>query len=246
MADTSGGTPIQFDTALPQRADGGDAALICKGCGRPILSAYYDVSGQSMCAECRTQIDAIMTTPQGVAPLVRAGLFGLGAGVAGAIVYYAVLALLHLEIGIVAILIGYMVGYAVRKGAGSGGRRFQVMAVVLTYAAVALAYTPIVFKAAVDENRKQAAAPASGSGTVAAAAEKSEPEASRNPLVGVVFLLGLIAALPVLIVVGSLPSGIISGAIIFFGMMQAWKMTRTPALTITGPYRVGAAQATSA
>jgi hypothetical protein len=44
----------------------------------------------------------------------------------------------------------------------------------------------------------------------------------------------------VLIIVGSLPSGLISAAIIFFGMAQAWKMTGTPVIEITGPYRVGA------
>jgi hypothetical protein len=186
-----------------------------------------------------------METPTGVAPLVKAGLFGLGAGIAGAIVYYAVLALLNLEIGIVAILIGYMVGYAVRKGAGGGGRRFQVMAVALTYAAVGLAYTPIVFKAA-DDHRNQAAQQATDSASAAAPAETSASKTRVNPLIAILSLLGFIAVLPVLIVFGSLPSGIISGAIISFGMMQAWKMTRTPALTITGPYRVGAAQAASA
>jgi hypothetical protein len=59
-------------------------------------------------------------------------------------------------------------------------------------------------------------------------------------VVAIVFLLGLIAALPVLVIVGSLPSGLISAAIIFFGMAQAWKMTGRPAIEITGPYRVGA------
>lgn len=246
MSDTSSGIPLQFDTALPQPGAADVAALVCKNCGQPIISAYYDVSGQPVCAECRTKIEAIMETPTGAAPLAKAGLFGLAAGVAGAIVYYAVLALLHLEIGIVAILIGYMVGYAVRKGAGGGGRRFQVMAVAVTYIAVGLAYTPIVFKAAVDERRNQAAAHTTDNGSLAAAAEPSESKTSGNALIAILSLLGFVAVLPVLIIVGSLPSGIISAAIIFFGLMQAWKMTQTPALTITGPYRVGAAQATSA
>jgi hypothetical protein len=33
---------------------------------------------------------------------------------------------------------------------------------------------------------------------------------------------------------------VISGAIIVFGMMQAWKMTAAPVVTVTGPYRIGA------
>jgi hypothetical protein len=56
-----------------------------------------------------------------------------------------------------------------------------------------------------------------------------------------VFLLALIAALPVLTVVGSFPSGLISAFIIFIGMRQAWRMTGAPRLEVRGPYRVGAA-----
>ena len=94
-------------------------------------------------------------TPRGIIPFITAGVFGLGAGVVGAGIYYAVIAIANLEIGIVAILIGYMVGYAVRKGAGGrGGRRFQVLAVALTYASVALAYTPLAFNQAADDRQR--------------------------------------------------------------------------------------------
>ena len=66
-------------------------------------------------------------------PLAIAAIFGLGAALAGAAIYYAVIAITHFEIGLVAILIGYMVGYAVRKGAGGrGGLRFQILAALLT------------------------------------------------------------------------------------------------------------------
>jgi len=63
-------------------------------------------------------------------------------------------------------------------------------------------------------------------------------------VVGLVFLFGFIAALPVIMVVGSLPSGLISAAIIFFGMRQAWVMTGVSHLEISGPYRVGTAAPT--
>src|SRR4029450_6773668 len=87
-----------------------------------------------------------------------AALFGLGAAIAGAILYYAVIAITNFEIGIVAIAIGFMVGWAVRKGAGGrGGRRFQVLALVLTYWAVGLAYTPITFKQMIEDDKKQKA-----------------------------------------------------------------------------------------
>jgi hypothetical protein len=57
-----------------------------------------------------------------------------------------------------------------------------------------------------------------------------------------VILGGIMIALPVLVVIGSMPSGLISAFIIFIGMRQAWKMTEAAVLKIHGPYRVGAAK----
>src|SRR5262249_35474185 len=128
---------------------------VCSSCGQTVATEYYDINGRTFCGRCRDAVEAYAETPRGAAPLVAASLFGLGAAVAGAIIYYAVLALLHLEIGIVAILIGYMVGYPVRKSVnGRGGRRFQILAAALTYAAVALAYAPNVVKSALEAQRQ--------------------------------------------------------------------------------------------
>jgi hypothetical protein len=60
-----------------------------------------------------------------------------------------------------------------------------------------------------------------------------------------VLIAGFILALPVMVVVGGLPASLISAAIIFFGMRQAWRMTGVPRLQITGPYRVGAPRASA-
>jgi hypothetical protein len=96
-----------------------------------------------------------------------------------------------------------------------------------------------VVKQAIDANRSAQnaeAATSSNSNTTAAA------ESGR---LSFVFLAVLIAALPVIVVFGSFPSGLISAFIIFIGMRQAWRMTGAPLLQILGPYRVGAAPATS-
>jgi hypothetical protein len=254
MADGAAGDSLglQFDTALPRGGSLADqsGAVTCHACQRTVHTEYYDVSGQPTCAECRAKIETLTETPSGIGPLVKAGLFGLAAGIAGAIIYYAVIAITDFEIGIVAILIGYMVGYAVRKGAGGrGGRRFQVLAVALTYMAVAFAYTPIVVKAALKDSSKQEEKSAAATETTPAAGTENTPAAAQSAstaepdgttaAVALLMLCGLVVSLPVLVVFGSLPSGLISGLIIFFGMQQAWKMTATPALAITGPYRVG-------
>jgi hypothetical protein len=66
-----------------------------------------------------------------------------------------------------------------------------------------------------------------------------------SSLFGWVLLAGFIAVLPVLMIVGSFPSGLISAFIIFIGMRQAWRMTGAPSLEILGPYRVGAEAAST-
>jgi hypothetical protein len=169
--------------------------------------------------------------------MVRAGLFGFGAAILGAVLYYAVIAIANLEIGIVAIAIGYMVGYGVRMGTGGrGGRRFQVLGVLLTYWAVGLAYTPLAFN--------QMSTPADQATQSAGAASAPQPAIEEDVpgtmslTLAVAFLLALSVALPVLAVIGSMPSGLISAAIIVFGMLQAWRMTAAPNVQITGPYRI--------
>jgi hypothetical protein len=243
-----GNEELQFDRVVTEStssAPPSKLAVTCAGCQTSIETEYFDINGNIFCSTCRTAVESAAETPRGIIPLVTAGLFGLGAGVIGAIVYYAVIAIAHLEIGIVAILIGYMVGYAVRKGARRrGGRRFQVLAVALTYGSIALAYTPLAVKQMIDAERKAQTATATSRSSDAAAATDGRRAApitpSVGPLLASVMLLAMIAALPVLVVAGSFPSGLISAVIIFIGLRQAWSLTGAPRLQIFGPYRVGA------
>jgi hypothetical protein len=236
-----GGAPLQFDTAIPRATPLAinPQGVTCALCLQTIPDEYYDVNGQSVCNACRGQLAEMAETPRNWGVFVRAGLFGLGAAIAGAILYYAVVAITNFEIGIVAIAIGYMVGWTIRKGAGGrGGRRFQVLALVLTYWAVGLAYTPLVFQQLAEENEKGQAS------TTAPAPAAAPSEADDTPVnipVVLGILLGFSLVLPVLTVVSSLPGGLISGAIIAFGMQQAWRMTGASALTISGPYRIATA-----
>jgi len=237
----AGPTPLQFDRVVPDSPTGflhDQVAAVCAACGTAIETEYYQINGHVACASCRSRAEASAETPRGIRPLVTAGFFGLGAGIVGAVIYFAVIALLNLEIGIVAVLIGYMVGYAIRKGIhGRGGRRFQVLAVGLTYASIAMAYTPIAVKSAMESEGKNANVSAAASSSSTPSTQTSTEEGSLFLALGTVF--ALVAALPVLVVFGSLPSSLISGVIIFVGLAQAWRMTAAPHLQIFGPYRVG-------
>ena len=240
--------PLQLDRVITESATSvspGKPAVVCEFCQTSIDTEYYHVNGTTCCGGCRRRLESIAETPRGIAPLAAAGAFGLGAGIVGAAIYYAVIAIMHLEIGIVAILIGYMVGRAVRKGArGRGGLRFQILAVALTYLSVALAYAPLVIREmrASGSQSQQASASTSDARRPAEATTGAAPDARPAPnfLLALAMLLAFILALPMLSVFGSLPTSLISGVIIGFGMQQAWKMTAAPRLGFLGPYRVGA------
>lgn len=247
-SDSDRTEPLQFETAIPsdvptEQGIAAAAGVICAACQRTIADQYFDVNGQPVCESCREQIAQHAETPRGWGVFGRTALFGVAAAILGAILYYAVIAITDFEIGIVAIAIGYMVGYAVRNiGArGRGGRRFQVLALVLTYWAVGLAYMPFAFRGATEAAQEQEATTAK----TAAAEPQGATEASDDPnvMLAVLVLFGLTLALPVLSVIGSLPGGLISAAIIAFGMYQAWRMTGALQVQITGPYRIAAERA---
>jgi hypothetical protein len=246
---------LQFDrvdTGLPGDATAAKPGVVCAVCGKSIDTQYYHVNGKPICENCRYVVLSATVTPRTAGPLVRAGIFGLGAAIAGAAIYYAVIAIANLEIGIVAILIGYMVGYSVRKGAGGrGGRRFQILAVALTYWSVGLAYAPLAMKQS-SQGRSDKTASTTDSpdtGRIAnpvgakaktAADDTSGPISGRAAALAFGALFVLVFALPVLSVISSLPMGLISAFIIFIGLRQAWSMTAAPKLDISGPYKVGA------
>ena len=234
---------LQFDHVVPESSPldtRGRAGVVCSACQQLIPDEYYEINGRIACQRCRLAIEAAAATPTDAGPFITAALFGFGACIVGAFTYFAVLYFAHLQIGILAILIGYMVGYTVRKGAGGrGGLRFQAMAVALTYGSVALAYVPIVVISSVN-----AAQRVQHSAAAAASAPAADPRPRegqpRSPVPGVAMLLAFVAVLPVLVVVSSLPSGLISAFIILIGMRQAWQMTAAATLSVFGPYRVGA------
>jgi hypothetical protein len=235
---------LQFDRAVTAAASVG---VTCSQCGNTQTESYFTLVQKPLCAECKAKIERAAAATLSKRMLGKAFAWGLGAAIAGAIIYYAVIALFDLEIGIVAILIGYMVGHAVRRAVKGGGRRYQILAAVLTYYAVGLAYLPVAMggvsksaQAAVD-SAKTAQARDSATAPVRLTAADSAKVASLGPkfvLMGIGIMLGGAFVLPVLIVFGSMPSGLISALIIGFGMKHAWQITAPPDLTFHGPLTV--------
>ena len=234
-------SPLQFETATPTAGSTAASGVTCVACEQPITYEYFDVNGKSVCATCRSALESHVETPPGSGAFIRATLLGLIAAVLGAVLYYGVIAIAKLEIGIVAIAIGYMVGYAVRMGTGGrGGRRFQILAVVLTYWAVGLAYTPFALRGDEPKQSQPGAIRTDASVTVTGASATTSSPAPRPGIGRVILVIAFITfSLPIFVVMGSMPGGILSAAIIGFGMRQAWVMTARPEFQISGPYRIG-------
>jgi len=75
---------------------------------------------------------------------IRGLLFGIGGALLGLALYTAVGIITGLEIGLVALAVGWLVGKSIVTGSkGRTGRRYQIAALVLTYVAVSLSAVPI-------------------------------------------------------------------------------------------------------
>ena len=226
---------LQFQHAEPiaEASSSEGSAPACVVCKQPVGGAYYQAQGQVVCPPCAERI----RTGQQTAPplsLMRAVLYGSGAALGGCALYALVAIVLHAEIGLIAILVGWMVGKAIRHGSyGRGGRRQQILAVLLTYFAITTSYIPVVLyqNARVVQTKN---APISSSAPRAAR--------PRMPFAAVaLFLLVLTAVGPFV----SLTSGIsawISLFILFIGLQYAWKLTGRREIMLMGPYQAEAAQ----
>jgi hypothetical protein len=148
MADPN--DELQFDRVTPASpgavpASHSERAVVCASCGRPIATEYYDVHGKPVCASCKQILEAHQATGISGPNMIQSIVFGLGAAVVGGFLYYLFISKTGWDLSLIAIAIGYMVGYSVRKGAGGrGGRPLQIIAVVLTYFAIGITYLGLV------------------------------------------------------------------------------------------------------
>jgi hypothetical protein len=132
-----------------ERADYGTApvAISCTGCHQPVVGEYYDVNGKPFCAACTSAIRQAHGESPGGAAFGRALGAGVAAGAVGSSLYYIVEKISGYQLALIAIAVGFLVGRAVRWGTGGrGGVLYQVLAVVLTYVAIAFSWLPGVLE----------------------------------------------------------------------------------------------------
>src|SRR5271156_1791256 len=125
----------ESDTSIPQfdRAEfepGESGRPFCRICRLPLEDEYYDVGGNVVCPACHVKSGRVRAR---FLRALKALLFGSIAAAVGAAIYRAILFGTGWNIGLVAVVVGYMVGGAVRTGSGErGGRFYQFLAVFLT------------------------------------------------------------------------------------------------------------------
>jgi hypothetical protein len=231
---------LQFD-----RAEYGDrgATTECAFCHGQIPSSYFQINGQVACEACRYRLDTPELSGSRVGRFARALALGTGTAAGGAIVYYAIARLTGYEFGLIAIVVGFAVGAAVRKGSGGrGGWRYQTLAMALTYLAIVSTYIPPIVKAIRESGDKPAV---SGPATPGQAGAQAQPVAASAPAtaehervtvaqfaLAIALLLALACAAPFF---GGLQN-IMGIVIIGIGLYEAWKLNRRIPLTITGPH----------
>jgi hypothetical protein len=247
---SSPGTP-QFGVAEYKKT----GAEVCVGCNKPLSDSYYRVNGKLACDACVQKVK--MRSPQDShSAFVRAILFGIGGAILGLIIYSAFAILTGIMIGYVALAVGWLVATAMKKGSqGLGGRRYQIAAVALTYAAVSLSAIPIGISFYLKEKKPAphaTAAPNASSSTPPDAAHQpsSSPESADSPqsvakpavgaIIGSMLFAGL--ASPFLELQSGI-SGVIGLVILFVGIRIAWKITSAPPLEILGPFQASAPSA---
>ena len=154
----------------------------CAYCKRGIANEYYRVDGNLACSSCAQQAQSLIP-PDSHKAYSRAVLFGIGAAILGCIGYAVVAIVTGWTIGYAAIGVGYLVGKAMMAGSrGLGGKRHQITAAILTYAAVSVAFVPIGFHQLSQERAThRAAAPPPVTTTVTLGAPDSSPADANAP-----------------------------------------------------------------
>jgi hypothetical protein len=221
MEDTSKGVP-QFATAefAPN-----SPPMTCAACQRSITGPYFQINGARACAECANKIKDQIPKDSHVA-FVRALVFGIAGALVGFALYVIFALVTGLVIGWVSLAVGFIVGKAMNLGSrGVGGRRYQLVAVLLTYLAVSMSAVPI----AIHQMRQQHQAQAQSSDTAAPHRE----HVNLAKAIGVLALLGI--ASPLLDMQNPV-HGIIGLVILFVGMRFAWRFTAGRTIRVSGPH----------
>lgn len=186
----------QFNTAEYNQP----SAESCKACGVPLTGAFYRANSAAVCGSCAERLKREIPLDNH-ARFVRAVLFGLGGFAVGLALYAGFVIATGISIGYISLAVGWIVGKAMIMGSGGvGGRRYQILAVLLTYAAVSMASIPIALHYMSEHKSPQAQAKQSSesAATQPGGTQKEDPQATeetKKPATSFAAAVGMLAAL---------------------------------------------------
>jgi hypothetical protein len=123
-------------------------AMYCAECRTIMRLAYFSQNGRPLCMKCSSVYRERIDRGTGAGAMSRAVLYGGGAAIAGMIGVAILLSVFNAFRIISAIGVAYLIAKAIGKATGNyGGRRYQVLAVSLTYVALGLAMLMPVIRA---------------------------------------------------------------------------------------------------
>jgi hypothetical protein len=244
---------IQFDQA--EYATPASAGPTCGLCHQPIADTYYETGGKVFCTTCRGRIEESFRGGSRLGRVLKAFVFGTVAALAGGALYYAIIRTTGINFGLIAVLVGFMVGGAVKAGSGNrGGRFYQFLAVFLTYSSIGGMYLPALLEAELEQGppKDEQAKVAPGRGdadrdkakdkAVAGKDDQAAPIANearrqgrpRMSRASLLIRTLVLYSIPVVIAMHAPISGLIFG----FALWEAWKITKKVQLSFNGPFRV--------
>ena len=224
---------LQFQRAVPATS----SSLNCQVCGTAISEDYFRARGQVVCRSCAEKVRTAASSPS-LKSMPGAILFGIGAAIGGSALYSIVTIVTGYQLALISIVVGYMVGKAIRHGSkGFGGRPQQILAVVLTYLAITTSYVTMGIYHMVQNPKSATSSSADTVTTSKSATVTTEPEAGGAGIIVLLLTLGALTVAAPFLTLSSGFSGIISIIILFIGLKQAWKLTERPEIQVTGPYK---------
>jgi hypothetical protein len=208
---TDPATELSFDRATYATGAGGAAA--CSGCKRPLDGQYWKWQRLVLCASCRDGLEKTLAATQSSKAFGKALVQGTGAALVCGAAYAVFVALSNIQFALATIGIAIVVAQVIRKASGGvSGRRFQILAVILTYCGSAMGYAPPIYNAIEGALKGQPFGPMAAWYLIRFSFTAPFEELKESNVLG-------------LLVIG-------------IGLWSAWRRTYPVPLTIEGPFRV--------
>src|SRR5215208_4376044 len=150
--------------------------LWCSDCRTPMRTYYFALNERPVCGKCKRGYDEKIERGVGPRAFQRALAYGLGAGLASAAVFAFVVLTMGFARMFLLVGVGVLVAKAINRATGGFyARRYQLLAVAVTYFSIGLGCLAPVIKLAAEMD--DAPAPAAASADSSAASADDELDA---------------------------------------------------------------------